>query len=252
MIPTLAPIFEGPLAPYADTLVLPGEKAGAFPLPELLAPERMDAALGHVAAHFGGSDKRALASLFSIHYVHILMPAVVVSHLVLARHLPVGLDELGLVLDEEGLPDHFVLPDDGHVDAESDPFIRFGPLIFDHLEPVFRALSTASGLSRKVLWTNAANLFEAILRELRHQGIAADAVTAAMPLVTERRWPDGRPNPFHAPVSYEPGPGGETRWRRVCCVRNLLPGRDYCSNCPHLLATARKTSARNTAPATRR
>lgn len=244
MIPSLAPIFEGRLEPYADTLGLPGEKEGAFPLPDLLDAARLDAALDRVARHFGGTDRRALASLFSIHYVHILMPAVVVAHLVLGRHLPVAMGGLGLVLDEEGLPDHFVLPHDGHADAESNMFARFEPLVFDHLAPVFAALSKRSGLSARVLWTNAANLFEAILRELDHVGIAPHAVAAAHALVAEPRWPGGRRNPFHAPVRYEPGPGGEERWRRVCCVRYLLPDRSYCSNCPHVLGQAKAASTK--------
>lgn len=244
MIPALAPIFHGPLEPYADTLVLPGDKPGAFPLSELLDPARLDAALDHVAAHFGGEDRRALASLFSIHYVHILMPVVVVANLVLGHHLPVALDDLALVLDEEGLPDHFVLPHDGHADGEADPFVRFRPLVFEHLELVFAALAARSGLSTKVLWTNAANLFEAILRELEGTGQAPAAVAAGDLLVAAPRWPGGARNPFHAPVRYEPGPGGEGRWRRVCCVRYLLPERGYCSNCPHVLAGKKRDDAK--------
>jgi len=236
MLQSLAPIFHGPLAPYADTLVLPGEKPGAIPLPALLAPERLDEALGRVAAHFGGEDRRALASLFSIHYVHILMPVTVVAHLVMGRHLPVALADLSVVLDEDGLPDHFVLPHEGHADAGDDPFARFAPLVFDHLEPVFTALAARSGLSPKVLWTNAGNLFEAILRELEGAGMAPGAVAAGDRLIAAPRWPDGRRNPFHAPVRYAEGPGGWRRWRRVCCVRYLLPERGYCSNCPHVLA----------------
>lgn len=244
MISALAPIFHGSLEPYADTLVLPGEKPGAFPLPELIAGAALDAALDRVAAHFGGEDRRALASLFSIHYVHILMPVAVVAHLVLGRHLPVALPDLAIILDEDGLPDHFVLPREGHVDAGNDPFARFAPLIFDHLEPVFAALAARSGLSPKVLWTNAGNLFEAILRELEGKGAAPEAVAAGDRLVAAPRWPDGRRNPFHAPVRYVEGPGGERRWRRVCCVRHLLPARTYCSNCPNLLAEAKTGSVR--------
>ncbi|MFG1382379.1 siderophore-iron reductase FhuF [Xanthobacter versatilis] len=250
MIPVLAPIFHGPLEPYADTLVLPGAKPGAFPLPELLAPARLDAALDLVAAHFGGEDRRALASLFSIHYVHILMPVVVVANLVLGHHLPVALADLAIVLDEEGLPDHFVLPHDGHADGEVDPFVRFKPLVFDHLEPVFAALAARSGLSTKVMWTNAANLFEVILRELEGAGQVPSAVAAGDRLVAAPRWSDGARNPFHAPVRYEAGPGGEGRWRRVCCVRYLLPERGYCSNCPHVLAGDKTSKGKATRGAT--
>ncbi|MFG1478728.1 siderophore-iron reductase FhuF [Xanthobacter sp. V4C-4] len=243
MLQSLAPLFHGALAPYADTLVLPGEKPGAIPLPALIAPARFDAALERVAAHFGGEDRRALASLFSIHYVHILMPVVVVAGLVLGRALPVAAEALSVVLDEDGLPDHFVLPHEGEDAVGGDPFSRFQPLVFDHLEPVFAALSARSGLSPKVLWTNAGNLFEAIVRELESAGGTPEAVAAGDRLVAAPRWPDGRRNPFHAPVRYVEGPGGERRWRRVCCVRNLLPGRGYCSNCPHVLAAAGRAGA---------
>lgn len=236
MLHSLTPIFQGALEPYADTLVLPGEKTGEISLKDFLAPDSLDAALARVGPHFGGTDVRALASLFIIHYVHILMPVTVVAGLLMGRSLPVAYDRVSVVLDEEGLPDHFVLPDEGHTDASLDPFVRFGPLVFDHLEPVFAAVAARSGLSPRVLWTNAANLFEAILRETEGWGLNPEAVAAAEALVASPRWPDGRRNPFHAPVRYAEGPGGERRWRRVCCVRYLLPHLKYCRNCPHLLA----------------
>ncbi len=218
-IPCCTPhsIFQGALEPYADTLVLPGEKTGEISLTDFLAPASLDAALARVGPHFGGTDVRALASLFIIHYVHILMPVTVVAGLLMGRSLPVAYDRVSVVLDEEGLPDHFVLPDEGHTDASPDPFVRFGPLVFDHLEPVFAAVAARSGLSPRVLWTNAANLFEAILRETEGWGLNPEAVAAAEALVASPRWPDGRRNPFHAPVRYAEGTG-----RRAALAPGLL------------------------------
>ncbi|WP_088348075.1 MULTISPECIES: siderophore-iron reductase FhuF [Rhodomicrobium] len=244
MIPSLAPIFVDGLAPYRDTLVLPGDPRDAIEGRALFAPATLDRMMDHAAEHFGAGDRRALASLWAIDYVHVLMPGVVVAGLLLGRTLPVALDEIALILDDEKMPGAIRLPHDGAVTAPADAFTRFDGLVRGHLEPAFDALAAYSGVSPRVLWTNAANLYEAIVRALEQKpGTPADLIAAADLLVTGRAWPDGGRNHFHRPVFYSDAVPDNPRWRRVCCVRYLIPSYDYCSNCPHLLADLRKGSA---------
>jgi ferric iron reductase protein FhuF len=237
VIPSLASLFIGDLAPYAGTLVLADDPRPAIPGPELMNPGTLDTLMIAAAAHLGEGDRRALMSLWCIEYVHVLMPVVVVATLLLNRQLPLALADIALILDEEEIPGAIRLPDEGCVSQTDDPFVNFSTLIRSNLEPLFDAWAAYSGVSQRVLWTNAANLFEAILRGLqRLPNVPPEALAPAERLVTDSHWPDGRRNPFRQPVIYRPDHPTTHRWRRVCCVRYLIPRYDYCSNCPHLLA----------------
>ena len=237
MIPSLTPIFIGELADYAHTLVLAGDPRPAIPGTALTDPEIFAPILERAAAHIGEGDIRARMSLWCIDYVHYLMPLTIVASLMLNRQLPVALDEIGVILDDEFMPAAIRLPHDGIIAAERDPYVNFGPMIRGHLQPLFAAWAALSGIAPRVLWTNAGNLYEAVLRGLEQLPEAPPGATAeANRMVSESHWPDGWRNPFHNPVVYRPDHPATQRWRRVCCVRYLIPRYNYCSNCPHLLA----------------
>jgi ferric iron reductase protein FhuF len=241
VIPSLKPILFGGLKDFAHTLVLSDDPRPAIPGPDLLRPATMQDLLDKAAAHLGEGDIRARMSLWCIDYVHALIPLSVVARLVLNRRLPIALDEVSLILDDDFMPSAIRIRDDGAMDWRRDPHAMFGPLIQDHLRPLFEAWSAQTGISPRVLWTNAANLYEAILRGLEKIPLAGRRLTAqADRLIHEPHWPDGSQNPFRNPVLYRRDHPTNQRWRRVCCVRYLIPRYDYCSNCPHLLAQARR------------
>lgn len=244
MIAALAPIFVGDLAPFSETLVLSDDPREAVTGPALREPETLDRIMGLASRHLGEGDRRALVSLWSIEYVHVLMPAVVVANLVLPREMPVALDEIGVILDDEGIPVAIRLPNDGSPAGPVDAFASFETLVRGNLKPLFETLAAYAGLAPRVLWTNAANLFEAIIRELEKlPDTPRSLIEQGDVLVTAKAWPDGWKNPFRRPVSYADGPSAVRRWRRVCCVRYLIPQYKYCSNCPHLLAEREKETA---------
>ncbi len=241
MIQALSAIFTGELEPFAGTLVLPTDPRPAIAGPELIKPRTLDRIMPSAAKHLGEGDIRAQISLWFIDYVHVLMPVTVVANLVLNRRLTVRLDEVAVILDEEAMPEAIRLPHDGIVAAPENAFRRFEDLVHGHLLPLVEALSAYSGLSPRVLWTSAANLYEAIIRSLEQWPHMPSATIAeGNTLITSADWPDGRRNPFYRPVLYSDAHAGTKRWRRVCCVRYLISRYDYCSNCPHLLAARGK------------
>ncbi|XYD11601.1 siderophore-iron reductase FhuF [Methylobacterium sp. NMS12] len=100
------------------------------------------------------------------------------------------------------------------------------------------ALAAVSGVAPRVLWSNAGNIFEFVVR--RTQGLpqegGAGHAAAARVLTSRRR--SGAPNPLFEPIRYVPeagdAPGGSPprRVRKVCCLRYFIPDQSLCGACP--------------------
>lgn len=244
MIPSLRPIYIGDLRYYAHTLVPASDPRPGIPGPKLLEAETMRDLIARSAVHLGEGDLRARFSLWSIDYVHYLMPITMVASLILNRQLPVALDEIELIIDEEAMPAAIRLRNGGAFKLRRDPYVNFAPMIRGHLEPLFGAWAKYSGLSPRVFWVNAANVYEAVISGLdRTPFIPRRATVNAKRLTVDSHWPDGWRNPFQNPVFYRPDHPVNQRWRRVCCVRYLCSHYDYCSNCPHRLSEERASQA---------
>jgi len=241
VIPSLAPLFSGELAAYAETLVLADDPRPAIAGADLTDPSMLGDLMRTAAAHIGDGDLRAQMSLWCIDYVHILMPVAVVANLILNKQMPLRLEDIAVILDDEGMPEAIRIRDDGIFNETQDAFAAFAPMIRGNLQPLIEAWSAFSGIAPRVLWTNAANLYEAILRGLEQfPHVPPGVIAEGERLITSSEWPDGWRNPFRRPVIYRPDHPTTQRWRRICCVRYLIPRYDYCSNCPHLLAEAQR------------
>jgi len=235
MIPALAPLFSEDFAHYRDVLVLESDPRPGLPLRKLLTPETVDSLLTRFGAQYPDSDRRGLASIWSKYYFIKLIPPVVAASLMLDHRLPLQLDDLQLVLDEQGMPAAFKLPDPGRrwPSKPIDAFERFDDLVRGHMGPFIDTLAPLTRLSPKVLWSNAGNYFEWLL------GVLAKAMPRAdlghgYALLDAQLLPDGRRNPLYQPVRYlkVAGQDGVKRQRRVCCVRYLVGGLACCENCP--------------------
>ena len=192
MIPSLAPLFSGELAAYAETLVLADDPRPAIAGADLTDPAIMGDMMRTAAAHIRDGDLRAQMSLWCIDYVHILMPVAVVANLVLNRQMPLRLEDIAVILDDEGMPEAIRIRDDGIFNETQDAFAAFAPMIRGNLQPLIEAWSAFSGIAPRVLWTNAANLYEAILRGLEQlPHIPPRVIAEGERLITSSEWPDG-------------------------------------------------------------
>jgi ferric iron reductase protein FhuF len=233
MIPAFASLFSGDLAVYGDSFVLARDVAAPSPGGDLVDP-------GHLAellARFGGrrypgADRRAVASLWAKQHFATLLPPFLAIALLAGHEVDVGIDAIGCTFSDDGVTQSIHLRDAGRPAAPADAFRRFLPLMDRHLVPVIAALAAASGVSRKVLWSNAGNMFDYIVR--RVESVVGDRppVADALALMAARRLPDGRPNPLFDPVRYPHDGDGPKRLRRVCCIRYVIPELGYCSTCP--------------------
>lgn len=92
------------------------------------------------------------------------------------------------------------------------------------------AISHASALPRKVLWSNAGTIVEHSLGELEaFLGTGHPGLDQARALLATRRWEDGANNPLFEPVLYSAEKG---RRRRICCLRYRMDDLKLCKTCP--------------------
>lgn len=232
----LSAVFTGPFSRYRDTVSVGDGAPGALAGRDMLSPVVMDRICRGYARRYGTDDQRALLSMWSKSYADTVMPATMVASLVFGRTLPVALDDLRMALDDDGCPIRMILPHGGtDLPADSDVFMRFSPLIKANLEPVMAVLARQGGLSARALWGNVASHFEWIVKVLQSSGAISDeAASECGSVLATRIWPGAS----FTPVAEALRPGARNRqglrWRRVCCVRYLIPSlaRAFCSNCP--------------------
>ncbi|MGL4964352.1 MAG: siderophore-iron reductase FhuF [Inquilinus sp.] len=233
MIDALAPIFIGPLADFADRLVLADDPRPGIPGSDLLVPAVLGPILERFARRYDQPEPRAVASQWAKWHFWMLLTPVVAASLLLEQGLPTSLDEVEVIVTPDGQTTAFKLPHGGGRAAPADGFERFGSLVDGHIEPLIRALAAQSGATAKVLWSNVGNLFENLLRQIEASGMARGPGPAqARALMASRDWPGRRANPLFEPVRYVECDGERKRLRRVCCIRYLIPSLDLCSTCP--------------------
>jgi ferric iron reductase protein FhuF len=227
-LPILASLLTGPLARYATTLLPPEAACDAIPGLRLLQPVVLEDALAHFGRRYAAPpDRRACASLWFKHHVAPWLVPGLAANLLLDLDLPLALREVDVVLSTERQTVALRLPGPGRgVDAAD----RFATLREHHLAPLIGTLAAVGGIAPRVLWSNAGNVFENVVRQVETLAPAAPGLTAAQSFLDSRLLPGGGDNPLYRPVRYL---GADARReRRVCCLRYLIKELDYCSTCP--------------------
>ena len=208
-----------------------------------------------------GVEPRALMSQWSKFYFRAVVPAALAITIVHGRTLTLDPGACGIVL-RGGLPVQLRFPvdswtppmqgDDGvigqGIDTEPSAFERFASLIHVHLPAAIHAMHRASGVSQRVLWSNAGNLLEFIVAEMRKlPSLAARAGSDYLWLFDgDAGFGQTADNPLYRTVRYVAPPStampAPMRARRVCCLRYQLAGKGtkcddalLCGGCPLLL-----------------
>lgn len=238
MPPTFAARVPGDYASWCERLFFGAPAVGDadVALPAARLGDHVEALLDGVRPLYDGDDARALLSQWSKYYFNLVVPPALVAARVLNRPLAMALSESTVVL-RHGLPHALWLPYDALGDACDAPAPRYRSLCVEHLAPLIAQLSRAARLAPRVFWGNAANTLEyALVHEL--PGGAGDADW----LLGRREFFDtGEANPLFRAIRYvdteRAGLASPFRARRVCCLRDRLPGETLlCSACPLLLS----------------
>lgn len=230
MIEPLAPLFRGALEDIGDALFVDDSRGSLEPLVALTQAERLDVVLARFAARYEQPEARAVASQWSkLYFSRLLVPAAAAA-IALDWRLPLAPKHVRVALDEQGGVTAFALQHAGKACPPLDADERFGFLGDEHLPAVIDSIARVSGLTRRVLWSNAGNLFETVVSHCSALlGEAHVGVRHGREMLARRRLAPGRANPLYEPVRYLPD---GTRLRRVCCLRYLIPSLPYCGSCP--------------------
>ncbi|MGJ4860245.1 siderophore-iron reductase FhuF [Labrys sp. La1] len=233
MIASLAPCFAGNLHWYKESVALPGVHGRLIAGRSLLEKGVAEDLMSRFADTYPGADRQALVSMWTQwHFGALVIPATAAT-LLLNRELPVDLDAIGIVPHESGRTAALVIPDEGRPHP-GDATKRFSRLFEGHVEPLIHNFGARFGVSKRLLWTNAAAIFEWTLQQVLDVGVPGPvALEEGRALLQQRSGGDGRPNPICGAVRYPLEQGQPVRRRKVCCLRYLLPGVEDCGSlCP--------------------
>ncbi|MED5389130.1 MAG: siderophore-iron reductase FhuF [Pseudomonadota bacterium] len=237
MIPSLAPLFQGAFAGYGPLLRLATAAKPAQPLVELFDPAVLRSQLYRFRPDLKDGDERALLSLWSKYYFLYLLPPVLGANLILQRDLPLAPQTMQIEMNREGVPSCFVLEHEGDsVSVGGHPLARFEPLLREHLATVIAGWQSASGLSPRVLWSNAARYIRWFLGELERAGLPGMLWHPGQALLEQPDFADGTINPLAGAYRqrFNPNTGDTMTVRRTCCIRFRLAGMALCEDCPRL------------------
>ncbi|MFE0018671.1 siderophore-iron reductase FhuF [Mesorhizobium sp. NPDC059054] len=230
MIPALASLLPAKLAGIVDPLVLADDPSPAISGRELFDQRRIKQCLTAFGRNYKEPDAQAVATQWSKWHFSIVLTPVLALNIVADRQLPIALDEIGVLLSPDSRTQGLRLPDSGSTVHFDNAHQRFARIVEGHLAPVVSALSQASTLPSKVLWSNAGNVVENVVAECaswlgdEHRG-----VRDARAFLASRTWPDGRKNELFEPIRYS---GTGTRRRRICCLRYRMDSLPLCKSCP--------------------
>lgn len=236
-------VLTGGLAPFQGRLSIgpfePTPGVRNVSTSELMTPAHLQLVRRHFDAAHGVTSARVVASIWSKWHFAIVMPAWFIGRVVLRRKLPMTLDVVSFDVSDEGRTMSLRLPHAGPMleDASTEDAL-WPDLMAAHLVPFVEQLAERTGVTRRVLWSNAGNLFESFIQRLDEVHPDLPGLGPARQLLEIAEGPDGQPNPMFQPVTYLPRAGGQQRMRRICCMRYLVPDRVFCTTCPSPLLNA--------------
>lgn len=224
---------DGPF-PYCREKLLQTAPASGLVIAcrDLADPAVFESVIARYGRKFPGSDRRAVVSMWSLFYFSILTIAPSVHLFVNRRTVPLGLDGVSLVCNEETAePQAFVFS--GDVEFSAAPARDLFRLLLDHVEPLIGPMAANAGVAPKLLWNNVAAYLSWILKEIAYRHETAP-VDGGLALLNEPTWPDGRKNPMHGMMRVARQQCGlEFAQRKVCCLRYNLTGVGGCGEaCP--------------------
>ncbi|RDI58836.1 siderophore-iron reductase FhuF [Microvirga subterranea] len=233
MISSLAPCFTGTLLRFKDALALPGEHASSIAGSDLLDVGVAEDLMARFASLHPGGDRRALVSMWTHWHFGALIIPTTAAILLLGRNLPVGLEHVRIALQEDGRTEAVIVEDDGS-SRETDGTGRFANLFAGHVEPLIDRFAAQFRVSPRLLWTNAATIFDWALQQASaFDGVCRYALDEGYSMLESKSDATGRPNPMSGAMIWREQDCQKVRKRKVCCLRYLLPGMADCGSlCP--------------------
>lgn len=221
-------ILIGELSRFRTGLAGADDRRHGIRADDLLDQAGISAIVARFDAKFGRTDRRAIMSMWASAYFTDALPPLLAANIMLDRTPHLDLDRVGFIMAPslriQALKIGRVLQPLENTDAHE----RFDGVVTSHLTPLIELVADRGGVTKRVLWSNVGNVFEAFLRKLDAIDPVRPGLRQARQLLASRTLPSGMRNPLHEPVRYVDG----RRIRRVCCMRYLVPNETVCGVCP--------------------
>lgn len=204
--------LRGPLEPIKARLSFGDEQRLVVPSSQFLNSDAFSIHITRFARPFNIEPNRFLVSLWSQKYLGTVIIPVMALAMIGGRALKADIESTAVVLNCDSEPVALRLPSSFTRQSSGD---AASSLTSSHLAPLIEALAKGSGLSRKVLWGNAAHYLEWIIAQF------SDGSTTPLPA------------PMTNAIRYVEENGNRVRRRKVCCLRDRVPGVESCGSlCP--------------------
>ena len=205
--------LRGPLEPIKARLSYGEEQRLVVPSAHFLSGEAFSTHITRFSRRFNIEPNRFLVSLWSQKYLGTVIIPVMALAMVGGIALNADIESTAVVLTGDGEPVAVRLPSTFSTQSSES---AASLLTSTHLAPLIEALAEESGLSRKVLWGNAAHYLEWIIGQFC-DGNAQPSL----------------PGPMTNAIRYVEENGNRVRRRKVCCLRDRVPGVESCGSlCP--------------------
>ena len=223
----LSSVLMGDLARFARGLVVE-PRAQELRFDALFTPSLIDDHVEHYNKEYGGTDRRAIFSIWALRHFQAVLPPLLSANIFLDCSPVLELDRLAFVLAADfTVRDLKIGPD--LVDLRGAPgAARFRDLAQSFVAPLIERISVRTAVTERVLWSNAGTTFEGFLRIIEPAAQDRSGFQEAKALLRSQTWPDGTVNRLFSPVRYVNG----RRIRRICCMRYLVPDGRLCAICP--------------------
>jgi ferric iron reductase protein FhuF len=223
----LCSFLIGDLARFQYGLVGPDDSRPDVRAEDLLDDATMTMIIERFNAKFGQTDPRAIMSMWASIYFTDVIPPLLTANIMLDLAPMLGLSQVSFIMSKSLRIEALKIPRDLVSLADAGAAIRFDSLVSAHLVPFIELVARRAHVTRRVLWSNAGNVFEAFTLKLKavtgdRPGFQHARELLTMPTLCGRR------NPLFEPVRYVEG----RRIRRVCCMRYLIPNQNVCGVCP--------------------
>ncbi len=224
----LRAVLTGDLARFNAGLAGPADPRGGIGADALLDAAMLADIVARFEAKFGAADRRAILSMWSLIYFSTALPPLLAANILLGVEPALGLDRVTFIIAPNFRIDALRIGAEVRRLDDAPAGFRFDRLIGDHLVPFIDLVADRVGVTRRVLWSNAGNVFEAFCALLERAAGSRAGLDDARDLLARPSLACGARNPLFAPVRYV----ADRRVRRVCCLKYLIPEQKLCGVCP--------------------
>lgn len=229
---SLDAIFVGDLEHLRPHLIVGRSQQVSYSVLEALDDCRLDAIVESFNRTYGNTPRAAVLSIWSKWYFATALPPLICSNILLDQTPPLELEHFRIAFTPDYKIDSVAIPEGKIAPVQSSPGNRLLPIVEKHLCPFVKLYHERTGVSRRILWSNAGTLVEGIVTYLERAEIGGAARDECSDFLQLRDLPNGNQSPLFQPVAYVLLDEVPVRRRRVCCLRFQLPDGKLCCACP--------------------